>query len=141
MIQSQFKSLLTQLETANQHMDELVKLLDTSWVDRLFDPTTIIALVVALLAGMQWLTSEKQRKQEIFEKRWELYSRVFDLYYQQQVLNQKIDVKKLLPYANEANFLFDKNVAKHIMGLVSFKGKDLDYDWFNKPFKRYMRIK
>lgn len=141
MIQSQYESLLKQIETANQHMGELVQLLDKSWINRLFEPTTIIAIIVALFAFMQWYTSEKQRKQDIFEKRWELYSRVFGLFYQQQVLKQRIDVKNLLPYANEANFLFDKAVAKHIMGLGAFRGKDLDYDWFNKPFKRYMRIK
>lgn len=140
MIQAQYDSLLKQLDLFNQHVDKLVEILDASWVDRLFDPTTIVAAIVALFVFMQWHTSEKQRKQEIFEKRWELYSRVFDLFYQQQALKQKIPLERFLPYANEANFLFDKKVAKHIMNICCYEGENLDYDWFNEPFKKYMRI-
>lgn len=140
MIQAYYDSFLQQSEKFNENITKLIEILDASWIDLLFEPTTVVAGIVAIIVFMQWHTSEKQRKQEIFEKRWDLYSRVSDLFYQKQILKQKISEEYFLLCANEASFLFDKKVAKHIMDICSYDKEGLDYDWLNKPFKKYMRI-
>ena len=141
MIQSEYESLKHQGEIANNHMATWVQLQETTWWEQLLAPTTIVAIIVAVLAGVQWRTAEKQRKQEIFQKRWELYTRIFDLYYQRQTMGIPITNEQILPYANEANFLFGKEIAEHIMGIVTHDGTGLDYDWLNKPFEKFMRIR
>lgn len=141
MKKAQIEAFLQQLQTANENFDEVIKMLDTTWWDRLFEPTTVIALIVAIFSFAQLKIASKQRRQEMFEKRWDLYTRVFDLFYRKQVLKEKIEPVTLLPYANEANFLFDKKVAKHIMSIANYSEENIDYDWLNKPFRKYMRIK
>lgn len=134
-------NLLEQLKEFNVNILRLADSFDVSWLEKCVEPTSIIALAIVILTFMQWKTSHKQRKQDLFDKRYALYEQIFGLFYQKQMKNKKIEIDDVLPYANEATFLFDDEVSKHVLGLISYGGTGLDCDWFNKPFEKYMKVK
>ncbi len=54
-----------------------------------------------------------------------------------------VKAAKAVHYENAGTieFLFDKSVADHILGLMSCNINGLDCDWFNKPFEQFMKVK
>lgn len=64
------------------------------WVD-IFSAllTPIVAIFAGIIAYQQWQTQEKQRKQDLFEKRYDnLYKKTIDIHYKMMNLNLK-DIK------------------------------------------------
>ncbi len=100
-----------------------------------------LALIIAVITWKQWNTSEQQRRQELFERRFSLYEQAFAFLYKHCILGQKVKESDLLPIANEASFLFNKSVANHILSIASYNDAILNYDWFNKPFNKFMKLK
>ncbi len=61
------------------------------WVD-IFSAllTPIVAIFAGIIAYQQWQTQEKQRKQDLFEKRYDnLYKKTIDIHYKMMNLNLK----------------------------------------------------
>ena len=134
-----YQEIIGQFDTFNKSVTDLVRSVISS--HRWENPTVWIAIAVAIIAFMQWRTAEKKRKQELFDKRYFFYNNVFQLFYQKQTQNKNVTVEDLLPYANEAMFLFDKKLSDHVMSIMQYSKKDLNYDWFNKPFLKYLKMK
>lgn len=129
------------INSISTSLENISKIIENTFLEKLLEPTLWIAIAVAIIAVMQWKTAEKQRAQDLFDKRYALYERIFSIFYQKQVQNKDVSEKDLLPYANEALFLFDEDVAKHILSIKDFNSKKLDYDFINKPFLKYMKVK
>jgi len=121
-------------------------ILSKDWIDvlsSLLTPT--VALIAVYIASRQWSTSENKRKQDLFDKRFNFYQRVWGVYSQPiengGIVNFITDID-ILEYVNEAQFLFGEEIVEHLF-LIPDKQKEncVDYDWFSEPFKKYMQLK
>jgi len=119
---------------------------DKDWIDistALLTPT--IAIAVALLTYYQWRTEESKRKQDLFDKRYDFFKRMWALYSSHMERPNEyapLEMIDLLDYVHEAEFLFGKDILEHLL-LIPEKQKKavLDYDWFSQPFKKYIQMK
>ena len=119
------------------------------WVD-IFSAllTPIVAIFAGIIAYQQWQTQEKQRKQDLFEKRYDnLYKKTIDIHYKMMNFNLK-DIKDkseflkltiehveniekygFLLNENDTNKLLKitKNWRTHIKDFSESDSLDLDY--------------
>lgn len=117
------------------------------WVDylsALLTPT--IAIVAAVITYLQWRTNELKRKQELFDRRYAFYQRLRAIYLSIPHLEIPINDNDLSDLAEEAQFLFGLEVAKHIVEIERRKIPEqvvhgLVDDWFIEPFKKYLELK
>lgn len=126
------------------------------WVD-IFSAllTPIVAIFAGIIAYQQWQTQEKQRKQDLFEKRYDnLYKKTIDIHYKMMNLNLK-DIKDkskflkltiehveniekygFLLNENDTNKLLKitKNWRAHIKDFSESDNLDLDYYKNNQEY-------
>lgn len=104
--------------------------------------TPAIAIAVALIGFLQWRTAERKRRQELFDKRFAFFQNLWSIY-EDQVIGEgpPADYTDFLQYAHEAEFLFGGDVTSHMFQIEERTQKGgLEYDWFSKPFKKYLVI-
>lgn len=105
--------------------------------------TPTIALIAVYVAWQQWRTAERKRRQDLFDRRYEFFSGMWGMF-SDPIVNPEarpLDVEDLLDYTHEAELLFGKDIVKHIFEIPDRQKKgSLDYDWFIKPFKKYMQL-
>jgi hypothetical protein len=106
--------------------------------------TSITALALAMIAYRQWRTADNLRKQNLFDKRYNLYIRLWKLY-SSHIENPNdfapLDFTDVLDYTHEATFLFGNDIVKLILSMPDKQlSMVLDYDWFSKPFEKYMKL-
>ncbi len=111
-----------------------------------------LALAVAIIALLQWRTSEKQRKQDLFEIRFKFYQRLKDVYFslyrkKEAGGNPYLESEDLFPLLSEARFLFGEDVAQAISDMQGLEPDDIDFafgklpDDIEKVFEKYMKVK
>ena len=122
---------------------------EKTWIDILTALLTpMLAVFAALIAYLQWRTNELKRKNDYFDRRYNFYKRIESMWLSSSTDEQLsifgFETEDLIPMAEEADLLFGKDVAKHI---ISLSGKHHDgspfftNDDFSKPFRKYLRLK
>lgn len=99
-----------------------------------------LAIFGAVIAGLQWRTNERKRKQDLFDRRFAFYMKAVsyyeDFWSDRAGTSSAYDWKTLYV---EAGFLFGPDIVKH---LQSMNGKmKFDIQWFSEPFGKYMQLK
>lgn len=106
--------------------------------------TPAIAMFAVLIAYLQWKTAERKRKQDLFDKRYEFYQKIWHLYSRHTKspdAMKAIQETDLLDLAHECEFLFGQDIVDHLFKIPEKQNPDcLDYDWFSKPFKKYLKL-
>lgn len=110
-----------------------------------------LALCILIISFMQWKTEEKQRKQDLFDKRFEFYNKLKNIYFsmpekKKSGLNPYLEAEDLFPLTSEALWLFGEDMVKVLSDLVGTELKE-DDKWFNnlpdnveKVFNKYMKV-
>lgn len=108
----------------------------------------IIAAIVAFVTWLQWDTNEKKRKQDLFDKRYTFYSKLKELYIEHAREGERFDFLDFVPAAEEARFLFGKDIEKHVLAIPDRKVVDeaaayigIVEGWFIRPFLKYLALK
>ncbi|MGH7510772.1 MAG: hypothetical protein ACREMZ_15055 [Gemmatimonadales bacterium] len=123
--------------------------MNNSWVQllsALLTPT--IAVLGAVLAVLNHLHLRRKRKDDLFDRRYAFYKRVRDWWLTTGTgaapdTDPDVDTEDLIPIAEEAEFLFGKDVGKHILSLDRsghsgspfFPNSD-----FTGPFEKHLRL-
>jgi len=110
--------------------------------------TPTIAIAGVILAILGYRLQQRRRQDDLFDRRYAFYQRVRSWWLQTgngapPGEDPSIDETDLIPIAEEAELLFGKDIADHIMGLDHaghmgspfFPSSD-----FTKPFARYLRL-
>ena len=87
---------------------------------------------------------KKKRKDDLFKLRFDFYKRVSSAWTSTfDRNNPEFDIVDLIPISEEAEFLFGKDIRKHILSLENKRAKhDLFPDEnFSAPFHKYLRLK
>lgn len=119
--------------------------INKDWIDilsALLTPT--IAIVVAFIAYLQWRTAEEKRKQDLFDKRYKFYKLLWKHFcaYIENPNIRPLDIEDLLDFTHEAEFLFGNDIVDHMFLMPEKQAEGcVNYDWFSKPFKKYMSLK
>lgn len=106
--------------------------------------TPTIAIIAVYIAWQQWRTAEGKRKQDLFDKRYKFYTSIWETYSSSIIIPnaQPLEKTDFLDSTHEAELLFGKDIVEHIFKIPDQQKKSvLDYDWFIKPFKKYMQLK
>ena len=119
---------------------------EKDWVDMLSALLTpLVAGIAVYIAFQQWKTAERKRKQDLFDKRYEFYQKMWRLYSGHIIAPEEcssVDETYILDYVVEAEFLFGKDIATHILEIPNKQDSGvLDYDWLAQPFMKYMQLK
>lgn len=102
----------------------------------------IVAVSTVYMHFSQRYTARMKRKDELFDKRYEFYKKIeskwLETYYDS---TPEWEVVDLIPVANEASFLFGKDIMDHIIGLAEKRCSTPFFvdDHFIKPFNKYLR--
>lgn len=110
-----------------------------------------LALSVVVIALLQWRTSEKQRKQDLFDIRLNFYQKLKNVYFslsskQKSGFNPYLEPEDLFPLISEAKWLFGKDMAKAISDMQGIELDDTDVAFESLPyevekiFEKYMKI-
>lgn len=110
-----------------------------------------LALCVAGIAFLQWRTSEKQRKQDLFDIRFKFYQKLKNIYFslttkQKAGLNPYLEAEDLFPLLPEAKWLFGEDMANAISDMQGLELDDTDEVFETLPYKvekifeKYMKI-
>lgn len=121
-------------------------MIEKDWIDiltALLTPTIAIAIVI--IAYLQWRTSEEQRKQQLFDKRYRFFKvlwNIFCAHIESPGQAPPLRPEDLFDYTHEADFLFGKDIVSHLLSMPEKQKENcIDYDWFSKPFSKYMKLK
>ena len=110
-----------------------------------------LATIVTIVACLQWLTLERQRKKDLFDKRYKFYKNIQNIYLSLEEKhknggNPYLEAEDIFPYITEAKWLFGNDVAEALNNLI---GKELDGtdqifrslpENINEVFDKYMQI-
>lgn len=105
--------------------------------------TSVVAILGSLFTGLQFKLARKKRKDDLFNLRYEFYrnlSRIWIATNNRE--NPELGITDLIPIAEKANFLFGKEISKHVLSLEDKRAShDLfPDDDFSKPFERYLKL-
>lgn len=119
---------------------------DYNWIkvlSALLTPT--IAVAGLIIAWLQYRTNNQKRKNELFDRRYDFYKSIEKIWIStRDEENRTLDDQDLIPFASEAEILFDRSVANHIMSLEDKRHKGSPFfpdDDFSKPFFKYLKLK
>jgi hypothetical protein len=108
--------------------------------------TPTIAMVGLVIGFLQWRTNHLKRKNELFDRRYEFYYRFREWWLntgrKPDYAQREIDVDDLLPWGEEASFLFGNDIVRHICSFVGDCHDGMSYfpgDNFSLPFKKYLK--
>lgn len=118
---------------------------EKTWIDILSALLTpSIAVIAVYIAWQQWNTAEKKRKQDLFDKRYAFFKLMWKFYEGHIIDPDKVpavDEEHILDYCFEAEFLFGKDIVKHLMEMPKKQAEmHIDYDWFGEPFRKYLTL-
>lgn len=106
--------------------------------------TISISIYSSLLTWLQFRLARKRRIDDLFRLRYKFYKQVSHIWLRTyDTANPTLDIIDLIPLSEEADFLFGKNVSKHIISMVDKRAtNDMfpDND-FTKPFRKYLKLK
>lgn len=129
--------MLAELNTIAKNYEYLIKAIGA------FLPF-LIAIFMAYVAYQQWQTNERKRKQDLFDKRLELFNvllNFFEGFNREDPELSNIEPIEFL-YINSSigykvRFLFDEAIEKHILNIGEM---GLNYDTFVEPFNKYLCV-
>lgn len=105
--------------------------------------TTNVAVLGLLFTVLQFKLAQKKRKDDLFSLRYDFYKKVSNLWLATNNLqNPPLDITDLIPISEKAEFLFGKEISRHILSLANKRAtNDLfpDND-FSKPFYKYLKL-
>lgn len=100
---------------------------------------------VACVTYLQYRTSDQQRKNELFDHRYDFYRKMENQWLSTTRNDDPFvtDIITLIPLAQEARFIFDDDIADHILSLEEHQHiidffPDSD---FIKPFKKNLSLR
>jgi len=105
--------------------------------------TTIVAVLGLVFTGLQFWIARKKRKDDLFNLRYEFYWNVSKLWLKTSNReNPELDIADLIPIAEKANFLFGKEISKHVLSLEDKRASNdlFPDDDFSRPFERYLKL-
>lgn len=119
------------------------------WVEvmqALLTPTIAVAGIG--IGVLNHLLARRRRKDELFDRRYEFYQRVREMWMSTGVganndEDPEVHAEDLVPMAEEARLLFGEDVAQHIMSLAGpgHQGHPFFPDGtFTEPFEKYLRL-
>ena len=122
---------------------------EKDWVDvmsALLMPT--IAIVGTVLAILSYKLARRKRKDELFDKRYEFYKKVENIWLSTGVGAGEndcpyFDWEDIEPWAHEAEFLFDQEVADYLRSLANKEHNghpNLHDPDFSKHFYKYLKF-
>lgn len=96
--------------------------------------TPTIFVIGTLIAFLQWRTNDLRRKNELFDRRYEFYQRFRKWWLAWRESEHYVpEIEDLIPFAEEADFLFGSDVSEYILSLAGTK--HTGSPWFpNKDF-------
>ena len=106
--------------------------------------TPTIAIVAAGIAFLQWRTNDLKRNNELFDRRYEFYQRLRGAWLSTVDSDLDIDMEDLISWAEEAEFLFGRDISTFILSLdgKSHEGHPFfPNQEFIDPFKKYMSLR
>lgn len=105
--------------------------------------TITVAISGVIFTGLQVYIAHKKRKDDLFNLRYEYYKKVSKIWIDSYIENQPLEFMDLLQIAEKADFLFGKDIRKHILSLADKKASHDSFpdDDFSKPFHKYLKLK
>lgn len=106
--------------------------------------TSLVALFGLLFTSLQFKLAKKKRNDDLFNLRFTFYKKVSDLWtntYNRN--NPPMELIDLVIIAEEAEFLFGKDIAEHILSFANKRASNdlFPDDDFSKPFYKYLKLK
>ena len=119
----------------------------------------IAALVGILLGALNYVLSQKKRKDELFDKRYDHFKLLWRLYIEKNGSDFIADGEHIYRdgfnwdyHAIQAGFLFGEDVEKHVRSFNRGPKVDLPVEkerwqhvapsaWFTRPFKPYLELR
>src|ERR1039458_4663329 len=95
-----------------------------------------VAIIGAAIGWLQWMTNERKRKQDLFDKRFAFYLKAVSYY--EEIWSDRAGTSPDYDFKTlyvEASFLFGPDIVEHLR-TMSRKTK-FDIQWFAEPFRRY----
>lgn len=105
--------------------------------------TAIVGTLGIIFTVLQFKLSKKKRKDDLFNLRYKFYNDVSKIWISTSNLeNSPLNITDLIPIAEKAEFLFGKEIYKHILSLENKRAThDLfPDDNFSKPFRKYLKL-
>lgn len=110
----------------------------------IFTGQLVIAFIMMFIAYRQWKTEDNKRKQDLFNNRYDIYTKTLAVFKHIKGGGKIDDEVKfnLIDLYNKALFLFSKDVAEYILSFLEMKKtKKVDLNEFNDYFIKYMKMK
>lgn len=110
--------------------------------------TVVVAVIGVGFAVLNHLHARRLRTDALFDRRYAFYQRVRDIWLASgtgapEHQDPELHLEDLIPIAEEARFIFGKDIEEHILGL-SRKGHQgspfFPDDDFVKPFGKYLKL-
>ncbi len=105
--------------------------------------TAIVGTLGIIFTCLQFILARNKRKDDLFNLRYEFYRSVSNIWIASYDKgNAPLDITDLMPISEKAEFLFGKEVSKHILSLENKRAThDLfPDDDFSKPFRKYLKL-
>jgi hypothetical protein len=104
----------------------------------------VIALIAAAIGFLQWRTAELKRKQDLYDKRYLFFEKIWKLYcrvYHDPNATPLFE-DDLVEYEHEASFLFGDDIARHLTEVPKHQDSSVhEYEWFIRPFRKYLSLR
>jgi hypothetical protein len=104
----------------------------------------VVAVVGLVFAGLQWWTTERERQNTLFDRRFNFYTRLKQIYLSQHDRsNPPLTEEDWSPLAEEAGFLFGDDIERFVSSLADKKVEGSPFfpnEWFVAPFRKYLRF-
>jgi len=104
----------------------------------------VVAVMGIVFAGLQWWTTERERQNALFDRRFDLYTQIKKVYLEQHnSQNPPMSSEDWIPLAEEAGFLFGDDIQRHVSALADKKVEGSPFfpnEWFVKPFRKYLHL-
>ncbi len=105
--------------------------------------TAIVGTLGIIFTWLQFRLARKKRKDDLFNLRYEFYRSVSNIWistYDEG--NAPLDITDLIPLSEKAEFLFGKEISKHILSLENKRAMHSLFpdDDFSNPFRKYLKL-
>lgn len=107
-----------------------------------------VALAGAVIATAQYRLAERRRKDELFDRRYAFYQRLRAAWLETGTgaspdQDPSVDILDLTSFAEEASFLFGRDIADHIYSLAGPGHQGVPWvpdESFIEPFRKYLAL-
>lgn len=102
--------------------------------------TPTVAIAAGVIGWLQWRTNETKRKQDLFDRRFDVFKRAASGYSELwSEMSGTTSSHEWRYFCIEAGFLFGPDIVQHLKTMD--RKREFDLEWFAEPFKRYMQFK